>query len=45
LLTKGPLNPHRFRRHAFRPGKRQIQCAFAPVPREGVGAASGETEG
>jgi hypothetical protein len=45
LLTKGSLNPHRFHRHAFRPGKRQIQGAFSPVPREDVGAASGETEG
>ena len=49
LLTKRRVNPHRFRRRAFGPGKSQIQCALSPVPRPGAGAAvdavSGKTEG
>jgi len=45
LPAKRRFDPDRLGFRDLRPGEGQIQRAFAPVPREGIGAASGEMEG
>ena len=45
LLAIGALDRHRLGLCRLRPGKGEIQGAFAPLPREGADAVSGKMEG